>query len=60
VANTKTPREERVMNGRIGGIKSQTLEYQAERLVKNWPTLSAEQKNTISATLRRIVGSDTR
>jgi hypothetical protein len=48
------------MNGRIGGIKSQTLEYQAERLVKNWPTLSAEQKNTISATLRRIVGSDTR
>jgi hypothetical protein len=56
VANTKTPREERVINGRAGGIKSQTLEYQAERLVKNWPTLSAEQQTTIAQTLRPVIG----
>jgi hypothetical protein len=56
VANTKTPREERVINGRVGGIKSQTLEYQAERLVKNWPALSPEQQSKIAQTLRPVVG----
>ena len=37
MANTKTPREQRVINGRKGGIKRQSLEYQAERIVKDCP-----------------------
>jgi hypothetical protein len=56
VANTVTPREQRVINGRIGGIKSQTLEQQAQRIVKHWPELTPAQKSTISTLLRPVVG----
>jgi hypothetical protein len=55
VANTKTPREERAANGRIGGIKSQSLEQQASRIVKGWPELSPERQATIRQMLRPVV-----
>jgi hypothetical protein len=59
MANTKTPSDVRAVNGRIGGIKSQTLEFQAERLVKNWPTLSPEQQSKIAQTLRPVITGNT-
>jgi hypothetical protein len=56
VANTKTSSAERAVNGRIGGIKSQSLEQQAQRIVKHWPELTASQKSTIATMLRPVVG----
>lgn len=60
MANTKTSREQRVINGRIGGIKSQTLEQQAKRIVQHWPELTTEQKSAIRQMLRPVIIGNSR
>ena len=47
--NTVTPHEQRVINGRKGGIRSQTPEYLAMRLVSNWDTYSEQQQDVLRA-----------
>jgi hypothetical protein len=46
--------EQRRANSRIGGIKAQSLELQAQRIVKGWPTLSPSNR---PASKRRCVPS---
>ena len=55
MANTVTPREERVVNGRKGGYKSQTPEVLAAKIVRDWPELTENQKSTVRTMLRPVV-----
>jgi hypothetical protein len=47
--------EQRRENSRIGGIKSQSAEVLAAKLVRDWPKLTNEQQATIRTLLRPVV-----
>ena len=59
MANTSTPHGERVLNGRIGGLKSQAPEVLAAKLVRDWPALTDTQKNTVRVLLRPLLNRRT-
>lgn len=59
MANSVTPRAERVLNGRIGGLKSQTPDVLAAKLARDWPTFTEAQKNTVRVLLRPVLNRRT-
>jgi hypothetical protein len=55
-ASTTLNPEQRIERARKAGKAAQSPETLANRLVKDWPTLSAEQKNTVRTALRPVIG----
>jgi hypothetical protein len=53
-STTLTP-EQRSERARNAGKAAQSPETYAQRLVRDWPTLTASQKATISAALRPVL-----
>ncbi|MCZ2824193.1 MULTISPECIES: hypothetical protein [unclassified Modestobacter] len=53
--STLTP-EQRTERARKAGQASQAPEVLAARLVRDWPTLTADQRHTLRAMLRPITG----
>jgi hypothetical protein len=56
MGNSVTPYEQRAINGRKGGYRSQSPEYLAMRLVKGWPDFTPHQRDVIRTVLRPVVG----
>lgn len=54
-STTLTP-EQRRARSRKAGRAAQSPETLAARLVRDWPTLSADQRHTLRAMLRPITG----
>jgi hypothetical protein len=54
-ASTTLNREQRTERARNAGKVAQSPETLANRLVRNWPTLTASQKATISTALRPVI-----
>jgi hypothetical protein len=56
MADSPTRRAQRLENSRIGGIKSQSPEVIAAKLVHYWPDLNETQRTVIRALLKPLVG----
>jgi hypothetical protein len=52
--------EQRIERARNAGKVAQSPETLANRLVKDWPALTAEQQNTVRTALRPVIAGDTR
>jgi hypothetical protein len=55
VGNSITPYEQRAANGRKGGIRSNSPERLAMRLVQNWPEFTQTQQDVIRGMLRPVL-----
>ena len=53
-ASTTLTREQRIERARKAGQAAQQPETLAARLVRDWPTLTPEQRHTLKAMLRPI------
>jgi hypothetical protein len=56
VGNSVTPYEQRVINGRKGGYRSQSPERLAMRLVEGWPDFTQQQRDVIRTIMRPVIG----
>jgi hypothetical protein len=54
VPQSLTP-EQRRENSRLGGIKSQSPEFLAAKIARDWPALSAAQKSLIRTILSPVL-----
>jgi hypothetical protein len=49
--------EQRIERARKGGQAAQKPETYAQKLVRDWPELTAAQKHTVRTLLRPVIGS---